>query len=761
MSLIPDAGLATAGKPCVLGTDPARYHDIFEEWLEHASLLVNSLGVTDDTQKLNLLLLWGGRDLRKLAKVAGVDTESDPPTTFKAAIVQIRAHCRQHVNLSMAVFRLMHARQGEKTVTEFLDELDSLATQCQFDTNPYTPERAKKDAFIFGTSDERLRQEALARDPDLQTLVKSALGYEQARKSSGAIQSEVGESVARVATRGRYSINQPTRTPSGQGGRGAGPRVRCKNCPPHYRPHPPGRCPARGKTCALCGEKNHFVGAASCTKAQVRFTAEDDEEAYQFEVDDKNSVGRVVEVGMIQPGHANVVQVSVNGTATSFFVDSGCNKTLIPVSAYHASLGKLEASSVKLRPYGTATLLRVKGEMRATLQSRNGAQCHTTVYIIDGHLAEPLLGDADAKALGILHIDAGGSAREGEPPGHVVGVAGIVDTLAAAGVTVQAKKCTSQDISGDDRRKIAAIVNKHKKVFEGVGLLKDDEVSFHIDPEATPTQEFQYQMVHLPGKANPCDYASRHPMPLSSYHAAQLDDMILYRHDEICINAVISDDTPDAINIKEVQEATARDPQSQKLIKCIQQGYITRDPDLDPFRQIFREFSFNRGKHDARAKDVQKAYKDTPKNVRPHNIQTGDTVLLQRRSTKTASRYDPEPYKVVQMKGTQITATRGGSTLTRDSQKFKRIVRPQRPNYKRQRFPLTLHGNSDEPRLGSVWLTPPATVNGAAGPPHVATAETSRPAELPPPPPTAAAPPSRRSARARRLPSHLAEYDLS
>ncbi|KAF0301047.1 hypothetical protein FJT64_003207 [Amphibalanus amphitrite] len=691
--------LKYAGKPCVLGTDPARYHDIFEEWLEHASLLVNSLGVTDDTQKLNLLLLWGGRDLRKLAKVAGVDTESDPPTTFKAAIVQIRAHCRQHVNLSMAVFRLMHARQGEKTVTEFLDELDSLATQCQFDTNPYTPERAKKDAFIFGTSDERLRQEALARDPDLQTLVKSALGYEQARKSSGAIQSEVGESVARVATRGRYSINQPTRTPSGQGGRGAGPRVRCKNCPPHYRPHPPGRCPARGKTCALCGEKNHFVGAASCTKAQVRFTAEDDEEAYRFEVDDKNSVGRVVEVGMIQPGHTNVVQVSVNGTATSFFVDSGCNKTLIPVSAYHASLGKLEASSVKLRPYGTATLLRVKGEMRATLQSRNGAQCHTTVYIIDGHLAEPLLGDADAKALGILHIDADGSAREGEPPGHVVGVAGI-------------------------------------------------------------TQEFQYQMVHLPGKANPCDYASRHPMPLSSYHAAQLDDMILYRHDEICINAVISDDTPDAINIKEVQEATARDPQSQKLIKCIQQGYITRDPDLDPFRQIFREFSFNRGKHDARAKDVQKAYKDTPKNVRPHNIQTGDTVLLQRRSTKTASRYDPEPYKVIQMKGTQITATRGGSTLTRDSQKFKRIVRPQRPNYKRQRFPLTLHGNSDEPRLGSDWPIPPATVNGAAGPPH-ATAETSRPAELPSPPPPAAAPPSRRSARARRLPSHLAEYDLS
>ena len=135
MTLNPDAGLATAGKPCVLGTDPARYLDIFDEWMEHASLLVASLGVKDDNQKLNLLLLWGGRDLRKLAKAAGVDTEAETPTTCKAAIALIRSHCGKHVNLSMAVFRLMHARQGSKTVTEFLDELDALSSQCQFDTN--------------------------------------------------------------------------------------------------------------------------------------------------------------------------------------------------------------------------------------------------------------------------------------------------------------------------------------------------------------------------------------------------------------------------------------------------------------------------------------------------------------------------------------------------------------------------------------------------------------------------------------------------
>ena len=89
----------------------------------------------------------------------------------------------------MAMYKLMHAKQGTKSVTEFARELDQLAAQCQFDTNPYTKERAKKDALIFGTSDEKLRQEALAKDFDYNSLIKDALGYEQSRKASGTIHS--------------------------------------------------------------------------------------------------------------------------------------------------------------------------------------------------------------------------------------------------------------------------------------------------------------------------------------------------------------------------------------------------------------------------------------------------------------------------------------------------------------------------------------------------------------------------------------------
>ena len=199
MSEVVDAALATAGKTCDLGTDPSKYLEKFEDWYEHTSLLADSIGVKDKKQKLRLLLLWGGRQFRKFAKEAKVTTEGDTPDTLEQAITKIREQCGAHVNLSMAVFKLMHARQGTKTVTEFARELEELAAQCQFDTKPYTQARAMKDAFIFGTSDDKLRQEALAKDFEYAHLMKAALGYEQSRRASGTIKQTSGEEVRQVS----------------------------------------------------------------------------------------------------------------------------------------------------------------------------------------------------------------------------------------------------------------------------------------------------------------------------------------------------------------------------------------------------------------------------------------------------------------------------------------------------------------------------------------------------------------------------------
>ena len=65
-------------------------------------------------RKLQVLLLWSGKDFRKLAKDAGINTEGANKDTLVAAIQKIRVKCGSHVNLSMAVFKLMHANQGSQ-----------------------------------------------------------------------------------------------------------------------------------------------------------------------------------------------------------------------------------------------------------------------------------------------------------------------------------------------------------------------------------------------------------------------------------------------------------------------------------------------------------------------------------------------------------------------------------------------------------------------------------------------------------------------
>ena len=91
-------------------------------------------------------------------------------------------------------------------------------------------------------------------------------------------------------------------------------------------------------------------------------------------------------------------------------------------------------------------------------------------------------------------------------------------------------------------------------------------------------QDFQYTMRYIPGKSNPCDYPSRHPIPLADYTASEIADMVIDQGNELSINKIITDDLPDAVTLPMIQQATKQDPICQKLITCITKGHITEDP---------------------------------------------------------------------------------------------------------------------------------------------------------------------------------------
>ena len=101
--------------------------------------------------------------------------------------------------------------------------------------------------------------------------------------------------------------------------------------------------------------------------------------------------------------------------------------------------------------------------------------------------------------------------------------------------------------------------------------------------------------------------------------------------------------------------------------------FNTNIPDRRQSMATGREDIQQAREKDRLRKQQMKTYRDAGTNIRPHNIEQGDLILLRRKSTKHQSMYDPEPYLAVAVRGTQITGAREGHRdKTRDAQRWKK-----------------------------------------------------------------------------------------
>ena len=77
---------------------------------------------------------------------------------------------------------------------------------------------------------------------------------------------------------------------------------------------------------------------------------------------------------------------------------------------------------------------------------------------------------------------------------------------------------------------------------------------------------------------------------------------------------------------------------------------------------------------DTQAKKKMKERADKRSRSCQPNIQIGDTVLVrQKKKDKFTTKFDPAPYKVIEVKGSMVTATRNERDITRNVSHFKRI----------------------------------------------------------------------------------------
>ena len=506
-----------------MGPDKMRRLKKFNEWLEEAENRMTYIRINTDEERVSLLRSWGGQDLVTFMKLhakvlfeptpSAEEGEPDTPKdTYAQIITKIRAELQRLVNRTLAMHELFTTKQGNRPWLDFYADVETKAQNLEFDNIPYTHKNAVKDALTMGMSDKRLMERALTEDPGHDTLMKwgqareagkegvhSLAGGYSATNRIGNLDEDMSEteiedmietlSIMKVKKQGKYSGRPRREAPRPQ-------TSHCRNC---LSDHPPGRCPANGKECFACGGFNHFSRSDACPKARrivkrIQYDTENPTSDYASTAMSHEGVRMISTVGRLETSHkSKEVTIRIGGVPQALFTDTGSDKTIIPPSHYSKAMGKLVTPDTRLRAWGSDKLLDVRGMVHAKLETEKGATAYTKVYVVNGHQPEPLLGDADAEALGFVIFNKEGREPTKEEQRATVNRNHCIPEKVRQGLNIQVvtNRPEKPKISKEWNERTLEMVQSFKgSVFQEkkVGKLKLDPVSLPTDPQYKPTQ---------------------------------------------------------------------------------------------------------------------------------------------------------------------------------------------------------------------------------------------------------------------------------
>ena len=236
----------------------------------------------------------------------------------------------------------------------------------------------------------------------------------------------------------------------------------CRNCGGAW-PHA-GQCPANGKQCRKCQKPNHFArvcrGQSQRPNQTGRSTQHKQKRARapinpinKVESDTDNSDNNDY-LYTVSNDKAPKVNVKLGKHSFKATVDTGASINVIDQSTFSKMKDiKLQQTTVKAFAYNSTKLVKFLGKFEETIETRKRVTV-ATFYVTQTSNSGNLISATTAQELGLvsLHIN---------------------------------KLSNTQD------HKLDNILNKHAKVFHGLGKLKGDKVKLNIDKNHPPRAQQQ------------------------------------------------------------------------------------------------------------------------------------------------------------------------------------------------------------------------------------------------------------------------------
>ena len=379
-----------------------------------------------------MLLHLAGPDVQEIFTTL---TDTGNTTDYARAVDVLNAYFVPQVNSAFArqTFHQITQKPGE-TVQQFATRLKKAAKDCDFGTDA---DNQIRDAVLNKCASTYIKRKFLEEGQGL-NLKRTLEIAEQCEKietqlAALSAKGEEPETINRVnerdtnpstSTHGRSQTKDQTSYRCGSKG--------------HFGRDP--QCPAKGKTCRKCGGRDHFEKVCK-TKSyahQVGKGPSEPQHDYAFSINEGEQ--------------SEMITVQVAGVDLKMLIDSGANSNIVGEGTWEqlkAKRVKCESQAAspdkKLYPYASNQPLPVKGSFKCTVAICDRST-RAEFLVIKGRRMS-LLGKVTPTELGVLKV-----------------------AINIAAVTTKAHDLKLQ----------------YPEVFEGVGKLKNKQISLDIDPTVKP-----------------------------------------------------------------------------------------------------------------------------------------------------------------------------------------------------------------------------------------------------------------------------------
>ena len=412
-------------RPFTVEDDHIATGEKWEEWLEDLEREMRFFRISEPEDKKDAMLIYGGAEIRRLEKSLQDPTEGDIYSKLRGKLNNYYAP-KKNEHYARYLFLKMKPHHGESTIA-YAARLREKAADCNF----HSKDERILEHIIQTTENAELVRKVLHKKWTLeQTLAEMQL-LEDTSTQVNAMAHHDTDGVAKISkkNKGKNKSSQYERCGD----------INCKYCD---RTHPRKKelCPAYGKSCDICGKRNHFASVCMSDKKRrrtrlqrgqasssrdVRRAAHDSESEdsnsdFEQELDFIDESVRHLTVGKIKINKVSdfekTVPIVVNDVIVHMEPDSGADVNVMDEFQYRAlkrkSYDEIALTESKTKLSTLQNELGISGEFKATARNQTrGAE--TTFVVVRGKInSPPLLGRKTLFELGMLEIRPDGTLKE-------------------------------------------------------------------------------------------------------------------------------------------------------------------------------------------------------------------------------------------------------------------------------------------------------------------------------------------------------------